>query len=288
MTQSQSLGDHAAQRAADHVSALDPQRVEDGTGVVGHVGHAESAVGEIAAPRAAVVDGDAAVPGGEVAEQRSPGADGRAQAHASQQNAIPDGGRTQFSAGDHRQERPERAGAQHEESGADQNGRERRSVSRVAQPRAGGAEQALGRQDGARRGRPAPTIDHREHSQERQRVQREHERGAAGGHDEPSERRSDRAPDVDGQGVQRDGAREVRLRYHLRRERLPARRVHGRAETESEGQREKERRSHEPGERQHGEHARDDQHPALRPQQKPSAIEDVSRCSGEKTDEEHR
>ena len=79
------LGDRAAERGAEDVEALEPQRVGEPERVGGHVGDLVGPVGIRALPDVAVVEDDPAVAGGERLELERPGQVVGREAHDAEQ-----------------------------------------------------------------------------------------------------------------------------------------------------------------------------------------------------------
>src|SRR4051812_14224564 len=72
MEHSDDLCDDPAHRRTDDVGALDPFRVEDGDGVLGHARDVVRPRGRIGAPGSAVVERDAPVPTAECSALQAP------------------------------------------------------------------------------------------------------------------------------------------------------------------------------------------------------------------------
>src|SRR5437773_2729725 len=122
----------------------------------------------------------------------------------------------------------------------------------------------------------------------RRRVQEKDPARPQGRHQEPAERRAEGARNVDRDAAQRDGARELLARHQVRRRRLPGGRVERIAEAHAEGEREQQPRSRAAEHRADAERGRGDEHPRLRHEAQPAAVDDVGEGPGGQRQEEER
>src|SRR5215468_10180311 len=124
--------------------------------------------------------------------------------------------------------------------------------------------------------RPLPAVDHTHHSQERNRIEQKNDSWASSSNQKPSERRAHGTRNINGHPRQSNSRRDLPARHYLRKDRLKSRTVHRSTKPEGKSKQEQQPGRDHPGQSEQSQRGRRDKHPALRDEQKPASIDDVS------------